>query len=420
MSRVGFATYAEVLKEPIIRRTVLLGLVIRIPLWAANIVLTLHVVTHLGRSYAEAGLVGMVVSGCLAISGPWRGRMLDRKGLRTALTPSLVVGGLVWCLAPWVGYWPLALLAGLSALFTVPSFPIIRQVLISHVPDEQRTTALSIDSVAVEVSFLIGPVLGVFAATWLPTPVALMICQLAVVAGAAALWVANPPLNSVHSDLSAGHVPVRAWLSPTACAVLAMTMICTVILAAEDLSTVAALRHWGRPTDIGWVLALWGAGSGVGGLVYGAMKRPPSAAALLILLAGSTALVALAPHQWSFVVLLTLSGAFCAPTITATVDALSRLVPASIRGEVMGWHGSALTFGSAAGAPLIGIALDQGGWAAGFGFAGLGGLAVAVLALVVSRSFAAREVVVEEETPLLLAPDPLAGPSEDVSRAELH
>ncbi|MFT4264758.1 MAG: MFS transporter [Nocardioides sp.] len=410
---MGFTTYAEVLRQPVIRRTVLLGLLIRIPLWAANIVLTLHVVTHLGRSYAEAGLVGMVVSCGLAISGPWRGRMLDRKGLRTAIAPSIAVGGLFWCVAPWLGYWPLTALAGIAALFAVPSFSIIRQVLISHVPDEQRTTALSVDSVAVEVSFLIGPVLGVFAATWLPTPLALMICQLAVVAGAVALWVANPPLNSEHSDLSAGHVPVRAWLSPTAVAVLAMTVVCTVILTAEDLATVAALRDWDHAGDIGWVLALWGLGSGIGGVLYGAVRRPPSAAALLILLAGSTALVALAPGQWSFTGLLFVSGLFCAPTITATVDALSRLVPASIRGEVMGWHGAALTLGSAAGAPLIGLALDHGGWTAGFAYAGVGGLAVAVLALVVSRSFRPT-VPAEPDTALLLAP------SEHVERTELH
>lgn len=387
---MGFASYAEVLKEPIIRRTVVLGLVIRIPLWAANIVLTLHVVDHLGGSYTEAGVLGMIVSGCLAISGPWRGRKLDRQGLRTALAPSLVVCSLVWCVAPWVSYWPLALLAGLSALFTVPSFPIIRQVLISHVPMEQRTTVLSVDSVAVELSFMIGPILGVFAATWMPTPIALMICQLLVVAGALALWLVNPPLSSKHSDLSAGHVPLRTWLTPAACAILAMTLICTVTLTAADLSTVAALREWDRPGDIGWVLGVWGLGSGVGGLLYGAMRRPPSAAALLLLLAATTGLVALAPNLWTFVVLLVLSGVFCAPTITATVDALSRMVPASIRGEAMGWHGSALTFGSAAGAPAIGVAIDQGGWAAGFGYTGIGAVAVALLALVIIARFGAR------------------------------
>jgi MFS family permease len=391
--------YAEVLKKPIIRRTVLLGLVIRIPLWAANIVLTLHVVDHLHRSYAAAGMVGMIVSGCLAVSGPWRGRLLDRRGLRSVLAPSLIVCTAVWCIAPWVGFWPLAVLAGLAALFTVPSFPIIRQVLISHVPVEQRTTVLSVDSVAVEISFLIGPILGVFAASWLPTPIALMICQLAVMAGALTLWFVNPPLTSAQSDLSAGHVPVRTWMTPSAAAILVMTLICTVTLTAADLSTVAALRDWGHGGDIGWVLGLWGAGSGVGGLLYGAMKRPPSASTLLLLLAGTTALVAFAPNFGVFVALLTLTGVFCAPTITATVDGLSRMVPASIRGEVMGWHGSALTFGSAAGAPLIGIAIDHGGWDAGMGIAGGGALAVAVLAVIVMRVYRARSsaAVVQEK-----------------------
>ncbi|WP_300677356.1 MFS transporter [Nocardioides sp.] len=386
---MGFATYAEVLKEPIIRRTVLLGLVIRIPLWAANIVLTLHVVDHLHRSYAMAGIVGMVVSGCLAASGPLRGRKLDRKGLRATLAPSLVICTAVWCIAPWLGFWPLAVLAGFAALFTVPTFPIIRQVLISHVSPEHRVTALSIDSVAVEISFLIGPILGVLAATLLPTPIALMICQLAVLAGAATLWIVNPPLHREKPE-HAGHVPVRSWLGPAAAAVLGMTLICTVTLTAADLATVAALRDWDRKGDIGWVLGLWGAGSGVGGLLYGAAKRPPGASTLLLLLAGTTALVALAPNFWTFVVLLILTGVFCAPTITATVDALSRMVPASIRGEAMGWHGSALTFGSAAGAPVIGLLIDHGGWSAGMGYTGVGAVVVALLALLVMNRFRAR------------------------------
>jgi MFS family permease len=51
----------------------------------------------------------------------------------------------------------------------------------------------------------------------------------------------------------------------------------------------------------------------------------------------------------------------------------------------MGWHGSALTMGSAIGAPIIGLGLDHGGWAWGFGLAGLVGLAIALPGLVLSR-----------------------------------
>lgn len=384
---MGFATYAEVLRNPVVRRILVLGMLIRVPLWAANIVITLHVVGHLHRSYTEAGIVSTVVAIALSVSSPWRGRRLDRVGLRATVLPSIVIGAVAWSIAPWLGYWPLVVIAGIASLFAVPSFSIIRQVLIGHVPDHQRTTVLSVDSVATELTFLVGPVLGVLAATYLPTQLALLICQLSVVAAAIVLWIANPPLNSADSDLSAGKVSVRSWMSTSVVMVLIIAVTSTIILTGEDLSTVAALRAWDHSTSIGWMLGLWGAGSAVGGIIYGALRRHPSAAVLLVALAGSTALVALAPdgNRLWFATLLTISGLFCAPTITATVDDLSRNVPASVRGEAMGWHGAALTFGSAVGAPIIGFGLDQGGWAWGFGLAGLAGLLIALPGLAMSR-----------------------------------
>ncbi|MFT4286126.1 MFS transporter [Nocardioides sp.] len=380
---MGFATYAELLRNVTIRRILLLGLVIRVPLWAANVVITLHVVGSLDRSYAEAGLIGTAVSLALAISSPWRGRALDRVGLRRTVAPSIAVGAVVWSLAPWLGYWPLLVLAFAANLVAVPTFSIIRQVLIGQVPDHQRTTALSVDSVAIELSFLVGPVAGVVAATYLPTSLALLICEVSVLAGGLALWLVNPPLTGEHADPTAAKVPTRRWLTPAVVVVLAIAAVSTMILTGEDLGTVAALRDWGQQTSIGWVLALWGAGSAIGGVLYGALHRHPSAAVLLAALAATTALVALAPDRGWFVVLLFVSGFFCAPTITATVDDLSRLVPAGVRGEAMGWHGSALTLGSAAGAPLIGVGIDHGGWAWGFALAGLGGLAIALVGLAV-------------------------------------
>jgi hypothetical protein len=47
----------------------------------------------------------------------------------------------------------------------------------------------------------------------------------------------------------------------------------------------------------------------------------------------------------------------------------------------MGWHGSALTLGGAAGAPLIGWAIDHRGWEGGFELAGLLGLTIAAAGL---------------------------------------
>ncbi|WP_370563189.1 hypothetical protein [Dermacoccus sp. PAMC28757] len=57
---------------------------------------------------------------------------------------------------------------------------------------------------------------------------------------------------------------------------------------------------------------------------------------------------------------------FCAPTMTASVDAVARVVPERVRGEAMGWHGSFLTTGGALGGPIAGWAIDSHGFAGGF------------------------------------------------------
>ena len=99
-----------------------------------------------------------------------------------------------------------------------------------------------------------------------------------------------------------------------------------------------------------------------------------------------TAPVALATNLPMAAVLLFVSGLFCAPCITATIDTLSRLVPASARGEAVGWHGSSMTAGIALGAPLAGFAIDAGGWQWGFRVVSAAGLLVAVACgLVIAR-----------------------------------
>jgi MFS family permease len=378
-----FTTYADIARNPLVRRVLLLGLLIRIPLWAAGVVLVLHVVDHLDRTYVQAGVIEMVYSLALAVSGPWRGRRLDRIGLRGSLVPSIVVLTACWSIAPWVGYWVLLGFVGIAGLFMMPTFSIVRQVLIGAVPESQRTAVLSIDSVVVEFSFMIGPVLGVLGAVYLPTPIALFAFQMCTVAGGILLWFANPSLGNEVEALDSAKHRVREWLTPSVVAILVVSITAVIILTGEDLGAIAAMREMGHTSSIGWVLGLWGLGSAIGGIVYGALHRHPPAGVLLALLAGSTMLVAVSEGRLMFTVFLFLSGLFCAPTITATIDDLSRAVPAAVRGEAMGWHGSALTLGGAIGAPVVGAAIDGGGWQAGFELAGILGLASALIGLVV-------------------------------------
>jgi MFS family permease len=156
------------------------------------------------------------------------------------------------------------------------------------------------------------------------------------------------------------------WVNAAVIGVLAACVGATVVLTATDVAVVAALRDMDHQSWIGWQLALWGLGSAIGGLIYGALHRPIPAGVLLAGLAITTIPLGWANNPVTLAVLLVVAGVCCAPTLTATVDTLSRTVPERVRGEALGWHGSALTAGGAIGAPIAGVAIDTWGWPAGF------------------------------------------------------
>jgi len=373
------------------RQALVLGILVRIPIFAGGVLLTLHVVQTLDRTYGAAGLVTAAATVCIAVSGPWRGKLLDTRGLRRVVLPSLVVTAICWSVAPFVDYLPLLVLAALAGLFVVPTFSIIRQAVMAAVPDADRRTALSLDSVAVEVSFMVGPLLGVWAATIWPTAWVLFTVEMLGVLAGIGLWLVNPVMHADHAD-HADHggtgsaadadsdepLPRSAWFRPQFLAMCAAAAASTIVLSGCDIAFVAALRDFDAVSLIGPVLALWGLGSVIGGLVYGMLRRSISAFLLLGGLSLATLPIALAPGVWPLAALGFVAGLLCAPTITATVDQLSRVVPDAARGEAIGWHGSAMTAGSALGAPVAGLAIDQWGWAGGFVSVALVGLAVAL------------------------------------------
>jgi MFS family permease len=402
--------YRRVLSVPALRQALVLGVLVRIPIFAGGVIITLHVVQTLGRTYGAAGLVSAAATACIAVSGPWRGRLLDSRGLRRVVLPSLVVTAICWSIAPFVGYLPLLLLAALAGLFAVPTFSIIRQAVIAAVPARDRRTALSLDSVAVELSFMVGPLVGVWAATiWPTTWVLFWIEMLGVVAGIG-LWLANPVMRADRAAAVGSHAPDApddgdhagdgadvssgagrlargSWFRARFLAVCAAAAATTIVLSGCDIAFVAALREFDKIPLMGPVLAIWGLGSVIGGLVYGMLHRSIPAYLLLGGLSLVTIPIALAPSVWPLAALAFLAGLLCAPTITATVDQVSRVVPEAARGEAMGWHGSFMTAGSALGAPIAGLAIDQWGWRGGFVTVSLVGLAVALAGAGATRTY---------------------------------
>jgi len=89
------------------------------------------------------------------------------------------------------------------------------------------------------------------------------------------------------------------------------------------------------------------------------------------------------PHWWALALAIIPAAALVAPGFAATANAASHEAGTGNQAVVMSFYGSALSAGSALGAPLAGAAFEFGGANAGFVSVGGLGVIVAILAWIV-------------------------------------
>lgn len=377
--------YRDTLALPGIRSLLAVATLARMPIAAGAVTLTLHVVTDLHRGYGAAGLIGAAFTVGSSVGAPIMGRFIDRRGLRPALVLTTVAEVTFWLLGQAMPYWALLVLALFGGFLALPAFSVARQSIAALTPEAHRLPAFALDSISTELSFMGGPALGVLIATSAAGPrVAMLTIAGGIFASGLGLWLLNPPVRAEHEKNTESDVRVsrRSWLGPRFVALLGVTMAATLVLSGTDVAVVAVLRANGELSWSGLVMSLWAFYSLVGGFAYGTLHRRVPPIALLAPMAVLTIAVGLGSgHWWLTALLLIPCGALCAPLITASAVAVSRLTPASARGEAMGLHNSSLTVGVALGGPLAGLAADTLSPPWGFAAVGSVGALIALLVL---------------------------------------
>lgn len=374
--------YRDVLALPGVTPLLVWTLCARVPASAAPITLTLHVVLALDLGYAAAGAVGAASTVGMAIGAPLLGRLVDRRGLRAVLALTTVAAAVFWTVAPRLGYPTLLATAFLGGLVAFPVYSITRQALAAAVPEVRRRPAFALDSMSVEVSYIIGPAVGSVLVVTLSSPAAMAVVGLGWIATGVAFGVLDPPTRTGRAEPGERPPPVRTWLDRRLLAALLGTAATVLMVFGTELSMIASVQGTGPVYAIALVNAVWCTASLAGGYLHGRARRSAPQALLVGALAMATLPVALGGAWWTFALLLVPAGLLTAPALAAGSERVSVLAPEPARGVVTGLQGSATTLGAAAGTPLAGVLIDAAG--PGTAILAVGGLG-AVLAGVAAR-----------------------------------
>ena len=400
-------SYNTILTRPGARSFSTAGLIARFPMSMVGIS-TILAVEGLYGSYTAAGLVSAANFVALAIGAPILARCVDRYGQSRVMLPATIVSAtsLIALAAGAHAHAHLGLLAVLAALAgglagSMGSLVRARWTALLNRPEDIHT-AFSLEAALDEVAFILGPVLATALCTTSIIPVtsgwiACLVMQLfgglwflsqratepaphprrPQRAGEEAEGTGGAAEGTAHD--SAGLRPVLRYGAVGA--VVVVFLISGAMFGANDVAAVAFATEAGHKSASGLVLAVWGVGSFIAALLYGARtwgwplwKQFMTGTAALAI---GTSTFVLAPNLVVLSVLALLTGLAIAPTLTSGNNIIQVTVAPSQLTEGLAWVSTALNVGVSIGSLLAGQAADAGGSHAGYlAVAGFGWAAV--------------------------------------------
>jgi len=409
----GFlAPYAEIFAIPRAWRFSLAGIIGRMPMSMYGLGTVLLISAGTGR-YGLAGSVSAAGSIGGALCAPQLGRLVDRVGQGRVLVPvcvifALSVAGLALAVGLRAPDWTL-FLCGIAGGAAMPQTgPMARARWSALLAGSPRLhTAFSLESVADELCFVVGPAAVTLLATQLH-PAAGVICA-ALCALLGSLWFASqrstePPLVAAWTlspaapdaqPAAPGARPARrAWLAgwrrsrlpaPALAVLVPAYLFLGSMFVSVDLATVAFATRTGHKSIAGFILGTYALGSGIGGLWYGARTwRAPAWRRLAVTLPLTVAGVC---TFWAMPNILVLDGVIflCGMTIAPSLIAgYSLLESTALPGratEAMSWLSTGISVGVACGATAVGFVLDAFGPRWGYAFAAACGVTAALIYL---------------------------------------
>jgi MFS family permease len=367
--------YASILRVPGVAAVVTATVIGRLPIGISGLAILLYVEEVTG-SFGSAGVCAGALALGSAAGAPFQGRLVDRRGDGVLLPLALVHAGglvLVWVLGA-LGA-PVAPLA-LASLVTGAALPPLSSVLRSRWPyllkgrPELVPSAFALDSVLIELIFVLGPALTTLTVAFVGAEYALGVSAGCVLLGTSMM------LAGLHSyarperpDEGTRAFGLGALAAPGLRTLVLASLPVGFALGTLEVVLPAFSAAEGSKELAGLLLAVWSLASGAAGLAYGA--HPPRTPLTqthmrfaLLLPVGCAALFA-ASSPATMALLVVLAGLPIAPLIASRNQLVERVAPRGTATEAFTWPLTALVAGVAAGAATAGSLVESYSWSAG-------------------------------------------------------
>jgi predicted MFS family arabinose efflux permease len=386
---ISLSRYASLLERPELRRTIVASVIGRLPIGILGLAILLATQAASG-SFGHAGAVAACYLAGLAAMAPILGRVIDRTGpsrilLACALLFPATLVALVAALNSGAPVWTAFALSALAGATFPPITVCLRTFLRQRLTEEaQLATAYSLESVLIEIIFIVGPMLVALFVAYLSASAAVVFAAACGFAGTL-LFRRSPVL--VHWRIEQRHA-VASLIGPLS--VRGFVPLLAVILAYSgafgllEIGVTAFAAEAGKPALAGLILGLMSVGSAFGGLAYGSrswrLHLPQQFALMLLLMGVGIAALSLIGNAALFVALGVIAGVVMAPALIIQSMLVAKTAPPQYATEAFTWSTSCLLTGVGIGLATGGMLLERANSAAVFGAAGAVSLAAAVLA----------------------------------------
>jgi MFS family permease len=402
--------YAEIFSIPRAWRFSVAGVIGRLPMSMYGLGTVLLISAGTGR-YGLAGTVSAVSALGNAFCAPQLGRLVDRLGQHRVLVPiclifALSVAGMVTAVELRLPDWTL-FGCGIIGGATMPQLgPMARarwSVLLAGT--SRLHTAFSIESIADELCFIVGPAAVTLLATQVHPSAGIATAAICCLAGT--LWFASqratePPVKEVRprpARAEQRRISLRqrgyTLAAPGLVVLVPAYLFLGSMFVSVDLSTVDFAARSGYKPLAGVILGCYALGSATGGLWYGSRSwRAPAwqrlAVTLCLTVAGVCTFWAM-PNLLVLAIVIYLCGLTIAPTLIAGYSLLESTARPGRATEAMSWLGTGISVGVALGATAAGFILDALGPRWGYAFAAASGVTTVVIYLSGLRRLSAAE-----------------------------